>query len=84
MSLKQTLKQAKRLERELQQRKQAEGKDSGLKKSSLQLKSRNPVATSPLLTKGGVHKEDDVKVIHKNSRRQTKQKLRKKDWLSDF
>lgn len=84
MSLKQTLKQAKRLERELQQPKQAENKDSGLKKSSLKLKPRNPVAANPLLTKGGVHKEDNVKAVHKNSRRQTKQKLRKKDWFSDL
>lgn len=80
MSLKQTLKQAKRLERELEMRKQADDNTTGLNRPSQVLKPRNPLAFNPLLKKGGVHQEDNVKAVHRNSRRQTKQSLRKIDW----
>lgn len=80
MSLKQTLKQAKRLERELEIREQADENTTGLSRPYQVLKPRNPLAFNPLLKKGGVHQEDNVKMAHKNSRRQTKQSLRKMDW----
>lgn len=84
MSLKQTLKLAKQLEN--QSNKQvASNKDtanlSALKKAT---KPRNHLAFNPLLKKGGVHQKDDVEAVRKKKRRETKQSLRQKDWLSEL
>ena len=43
---------------------------------------RNQLALNPLLQKGGVHAKDDVTRTRKKLRRQTKQDLRKTDWLA--
>lgn len=47
------------------------------------IKPRNYLALNPLLQKGGLHEKDDVDIARKKQRRQTKQNLRKKDWLND-
>lgn len=44
------------------------------------VKPRNQLACNPLLQKGGVHAQDDVRQLRKKARRQTKQQLRKTDW----
>ena len=46
------------------------------------VKPRNYLALNPLLQKGGLHEKDDVDIARKKQRRQTKQDLRKKDWLN--
>lgn len=76
MSLKDTLKQAKKLEREMA---------AGTLSSSLSaVKPRNYLALNPLLKKGGVHEKEDVTIARKKRRRETKQSLRQTDWLSDI
>jgi hypothetical protein len=47
----------------------------------LAVKPRNYLALNPLLQKGGLHEKDDVEIARKKQRRQTKQNLRKTDWL---
>lgn len=49
--------------------------------SNLPIKPRNYLALNPLLQKGGIHEKDDIDIARKKQRRQTKQNLRKKDWL---
>ena len=76
MSLKDTLKQAKKLEREMA---------AGTLSSSLgAVKPRNYWALNPLLKKGGIHEKEDVTIARKKRRRETKQSLRQTDWLSDI
>ena len=75
MSLKDTLKQAKKLEREMA--------DGTLSSSLGTVKPRNYLALNPLLKKGGIHEKEDVTIARKRRRRETKQKLRQTDWLSD-
>lgn len=47
------------------------------------VKPRNYLALNPLLKKGGIHEKDDGDITRKKVRRQTKQSLRKKDWLNE-
>ena len=76
MSLKDTLKQAKKLEREMA--------DGTLSTSRVAVKPRNYLALNPLLQKGGIHEKEDVEIVRKKRRRETKQKLRQTDWLSEL
>lgn len=71
MSLKNTLKQAKKIEWQLEQ--------------SVQnvIKPRNYLALNPLLKKGGIHEKEDTDCVRKKRRRETKQQLRQTDWLSE-
>jgi len=78
MSLKQTLKKAKQIERQLD--KQTE---SGAQHSLGAVKPRNYLALDPLLRKGGLHEKEDIDIVRKKRRRETKQQLRKTDWLSE-
>lgn len=76
MSLKDTLKQAKKLEREMA---------VGTLSSCLgTVKPRNYLALNPLLKKGGIHEKEDVTIARKKRRRETKQSLRQTDWLSEI
>jgi len=77
MSLKQTLKKAKRIERQLEQ--QSTAANQNLLGA---IKPRNYLALNPLLKKGGVHEKEDIDIVRKKRRRETKQQLRKTDWLS--
>ncbi|WP_131667297.1 hypothetical protein [Psychrobacter pygoscelis] len=76
MSLKDTLKQAKNLERKLEA--------GTLSQSIATVKPRNYLALNPLLKKGGIHEKEDVEIVRKKRRRETKQKLRQTDWLSEL
>ena len=77
MSLKQTLKKAKRIERQLEQQ------DATANQNLLgAIKPRNYLALNPLLKKGGIHEKEDIDIVRKKRRRETKQQLRKTDWLS--
>ena len=71
MSLKETLKQAKQIERQQQQQ------------VSNAVKPRNHLALNPLLKKGGIHEKEDIDCVRKKRRRETKQNLRQTDWLSE-
>lgn len=84
MSLKQTLKLAKQLEN--QSNKQVVSNEDAANLSALKnvTKPRNHLAFNPLLKKGGVHQKDDVEAVRKKKRRETKQSLRQKDWLSEL
>jgi len=77
MSLKQTLKKAKQIERQLEQQ------DATAKQNLLgAIKTRNYLALNPLLKKGGIHEKEDIDIVRKKRRRETKQQLRKTDWIS--
>ncbi len=77
MSLKQTLKKAKQIERQLEQQ------DAIANQNLLgAVKPRNYLALNPLLKKGGIHEKEDIDIVRKKGRRETKQQLRKTDWLS--
>ncbi|MGP5513927.1 hypothetical protein [Psychrobacter alimentarius] len=78
MSLKQTLKKAKQIERHLEQQ-----GESGAQHSLGAVKPRNYLALNPLLKKGGIHEKEDIDIVRKKRRRETKQQLRKTDWLSE-
>ncbi|MGP5210585.1 hypothetical protein ACTXJ5_07315 [Psychrobacter alimentarius] len=78
MSLKQTLKKAKQIERQLAQQQAV-----GTEPSNGAVKPRNYLALNPLLKKGGIHEKDDVSLARKKRRRETKQHLRQTDWLSE-
>lgn len=78
MSLKQTLKKAKQIERQLEQ--QAE---TGAQHSLGTVKPRNYLALDPLLRKGGIHEKEDIDIVRKKRRRETNQQLRQTDWLSE-
>lgn len=71
MSLKDTLKQAKQIERQQQQQ------------LLNTVKPRNYLALNPLLKKGGIHEKEDIDCVRKKRRRETKQNLRQTDWLSE-
>ena len=76
MSLKQTLKKAKQIERQLEQK-----AETGAQQSLGTVKPRNYLALDPLLRKGGIHEKEDI--VRKKRRRETKQQLRRTDWLSE-
>ncbi|WP_227679603.1 hypothetical protein [Psychrobacter sp. Pi2-51] len=78
MSLKETLKKAKQIERQLEQQVEA-----GTQHSLGTVKPRNYLALDPLLRKGGIHEKEDIDIVRKKRRRETKQQLRKTDWLSE-
>ena len=62
MSLKQTLKKAKQIERQLD--KQTE---SGAQHSLGTVKPRNYLALDPLLRKGGIHEKEDIDIVRKKA-----------------
>ena len=74
MSLKQTLKKAKQIERQL---------ETGVQHPLGTVKPRNYLALDPLLRKGGIHEKEDIDIVRKKRRRETKQQLRQTDWLSE-
>lgn len=76
MSLKQTLKKAKKIERQLEQQ-----DATGAEYSLGVVKPRNYLALDPLLRKGGIHEKEDIDIVRKKRRRETKQQLRQTDWL---
>jgi len=77
MSLKQTLKKAKQIEQQLEQQ------DATANQNLFgAIKPRNYLALNPLLKKGGIHGKEDIDIVRKKRRRETKQQLRKTDWLS--
>jgi hypothetical protein len=77
MSLKQTLKKAKQIEQQLEQQ------DATANQNLFgAIKPRNYLALNPLLKKGGIHEKEDIDIVRKKRRRETKQQLRKTDWLS--
>ena len=81
MSLEQTLKQAKQIERQLEQKNDA---DNNASQQTLgAVKPRNYLALDPLLRKGGIHEKEDINIVRKKRRRETKQRLRQTDWLSE-
>lgn len=46
-------------------------------------KARNYLVLNPLLKKGGLHDKDDANSRRKKQRRQSKQSLKKADWLKE-
>ena len=79
MSLKQTLKQAKQIERALACQNDAD--NSASQQAFGAVKSRNYLALDPLLRKGGIHEKEDIDIVRKKRRRETKQQLRQTVWL---
>ena len=76
MSLKQTLKKAKQIEQQLEQQ------DATANQNLFgAIKPRNYLALNPLLKKGGIHEKEDIDIVRKKRRRETKQQLRKTDWF---
>ena len=78
MSLKQTLKKAKQIERQLERQ-----NVTGVQHSLGTVKARNYLALDPLLKKGGIHEKEDIDIVRKKRRRETKQQFRQTDWLSE-
>ena len=78
MSLKQTLKKAKQIERQLERQ-----NVTGVQHSLGTVKARNYLALDPLLKKGGIHEKEDIDIVRKKRRRETKHQLRQTDWLSE-
>ena len=78
MSLKQTLKKAQQIERQLERQ-----NVTGVQHSLGTVKARNYLALDPLLKKGGIHEKADIDIVRKKRRRETKQQLRQTDWLSE-
>lgn len=83
MSLKQTLKKAKQIERQLAQQNQVNDSAITSSQSLATIKPRNYLALDPLLRKGGIHEKEDIDIVRKKRRRETKQQLRQTDWLSE-
>ncbi|MES1963927.1 hypothetical protein M0N77_01105 [Psychrobacter sp. AH5] len=81
MSLKQTLKKAKQIERQLAQQNNAN--NTATQQTLGAIKPRNYLALDPLLRKGGIHEKEDIDIVRKKRRRETKQRLRQTDWLSE-
>lgn len=77
MSLKDTLKKAKHIERQLEKQ-----EVTGNQQSMDAVKPRNYLALNPLLRKGGIHEKEDIDIARKKRRRETKQQLRQTDWLA--
>ena len=78
MSLKQTLKKAQQIERQLERQ-----NVTGVQHSLGTVKARNYLVLDPLLKKGGIHEKGDIDIVRKKRRRETKQQLRQTDWLSE-
>lgn len=78
MSLKQTIKKAKQIERQLERE-----NATGTQHSLGAVKPRNYLALDPLLRKGGIHEKEDIDIVRKKRRRETKQQLRQTDWLPE-
>ena len=76
MSLKQTLKKAQQIERQLERQ-----NVTGVQDSLGTVKPRNYLALDPLLKKGGIHEKEDIDIVRKKRRRETKQQLRQTDWV---
>ncbi len=81
MSLKDTLKKAKQIERVLEQQNNADNSSS--QQALGAVKPRNYLALDPLLRKGGIHEKEDIDIVRKKRRRENKQQLRQTDWLSE-
>lgn len=81
MSLKDTLKKAKQIERQLERQNDADHISS--QQTLGAVKPRNYLALDPLLRKGGIHEKEDIEIVRKKRRRETKQQLRQRDWLSE-
>ncbi len=81
MSLKQTLKKAKQIERQLAQQNNAN--NTATQQTLGAVKPHNYLALNPLLRKGGIHEKEDIDIVRKKRRRETKQRLRQTDWLSE-
>ena len=81
MSLKDTIKKAKQIERQLERQNDTDNNSS--QQTLGAVKPRNYLALDPLLRKGGIHEKEDVDIIRKKRRRETKQRFRKTDWLSE-
>ncbi len=81
MSLKETLKQAKKIERQLERQDDAD--NNSIQQTLGTVKPRNYLALDPLLRKGGIHEKEDVDIVRKKRRRETKQQLRQTNWLSE-
>lgn len=81
MSLKDTLKKAKQIERQLERQDEADINSSQHTLGAV--KPRNYLALDPLLRKGGIHEKEDIDLVRKKRRRETKQQLRQRDWLSE-
>lgn len=62
MSLKETLKKAKQIERQLEQQVEA-----GTQQLLGTVKPRNYLALDPLLRKGGIHEKEDIDIVRKNA-----------------
>ncbi len=75
MSLKQTLKKAKQIERQLEN--QSDSGNSISQQTLGTVKPRNYLALDPLLRKGGIHEKEDIDIVRKKRRRETKQQLRR-------
>lgn len=61
---------------------QLENNPNLINQSIKPIKLKNYLALNPLLQKGGLHDKDDVSLARKKQRRQTRQDLRKTDWLN--
>ena len=81
MSLKDRLKKAKQIERQLEQQNDADNNSS--KQTLGTVKPRNYLALDPLLRKGGIHEKENIDIVRKKRRRETRQQLRQTDWLSE-
>ena len=77
MSLKETLRKAKQIER------QNNADNISNQQTLAAVKPRNYLALDPLLRKGGIHEKEDIDIVRKKRRRETKQQLRKTDWSSE-
>ncbi|MBE0442077.1 hypothetical protein EI164_08385 [Psychrobacter sp. FME13] len=66
------------MERQLEQQ-----ADAGVQQSLGTVKPRNYLALDPLLRKGGIHEKEDIDIVRKKRRRETKQRLRQTDWLAE-
>lgn len=81
MSLKETLKKAKKIEQALERQNNSDNSSS--QQTLGAVKPRNYLALDPLLRKGGLHEKEDIDIVRKKRRRETKQQLRQTDWLSE-
>ena len=81
MSLKETLKKAKQIERQLERQDNTD--NNSIQQTLGAVKPRNYLALDPLLRKGGIHEKEDIDIVRKKRRRETKQQLRQTDWLSE-
>ena len=80
MSLKDTLKKAKKIEQTLERQNNLDSTSS--QQTLGAVKPRNYLVLDPLLRKGGIHEKEDIDIVRKKRRRETKQQLRQTDWLA--